>query len=100
MNSTYSSLVDYGLTNSQFADLSSVSEDEVEEAKGTQYQNLGKVSKHAGGGGQQRTPATARAHHSKGQKRGEVLGRIVMPQDDQKRAAASPFELAPSPFIK
>lgn len=35
MNSTYSSLVDYGLTNSQFADLSSVSEDEVEENKGT-----------------------------------------------------------------
>ena len=35
MNSTYSSLIDYGLTNSQFADLSSVSEDEVEENKGT-----------------------------------------------------------------
>ena len=43
MNSTYSSLLDFGLTNSQFADLSSVSEDEVEENKGTQYQNLGTV---------------------------------------------------------
>ena len=44
MNSTHSSLVDYGLTNSQFADLSSVEEDDVEESKqGTCYQDLGEV---------------------------------------------------------
>lgn len=89
MNSTYSSLVDYGLTNSQFADLSSVSEDEVEESKGTQYQNLGQVK---GQGKGHRTPVTARGP----EKSAELRTRECITKPE-KNKLTSPFELAPAP---
>lgn len=95
MNSTYSSLVDYGLTNSQFADLSSVSEDEVEESKGTQYQNLGQVAH-----GSRRAPGTARGPGKVLVERRTFEGTARPAAPKKKEPVASPFDLAPAPRKK
>ena len=103
MNSTYSSLVDYGLTNSQFADLSSVSEDEAEENKGTQYQNLGVVKGDNQDYEEMRAPGTAKTAGRPNERRTIVVGRTPNPQHGKakrkhREPLASPFDLAPKPI--
>jgi len=86
LNSTHSSLVDYGLTNSQFADLSSVEEDDVEESKqGTCYQDLGEVPY-----GCRRVVAAGPGQHQ-----GDRRARKGSATLGETRRLVSPFEAPP-----